>query len=516
MRKYIEIQTIIPMKKILVALSLLIFGHLSMQAQKQVQEMTFHFPTDQHQLKEFQKEKLKGLIDSLENLSFCRFIVEGHTDARGDSLYNRKLSRKRSKAVYRTLDRLDIPGDSIDMKWFGETRPVADNKTPEGRQNNRRAEVLVFREKKQQVQDRKVSIQSLYNSLQASPQTFQIRPGSDTLLAGRDNTLLGIQSHLFDVPDSLRGRLITIQLTEVYEKPAMLLHNLQTKSGGKLLETAGMINIQAEVNGTPVQLLPGKSIEVITPARPYDEKMRLFSGRRDSLDHMDWQLSGEALNASDNMMFLGCTDNTTLGTIPDCPFFFCKIKRFFMSSEEKAKLRKKRQERREEIERKEELCENRQKAYERYERKYGPLDAQKLRKMKQQKSNMKSYLFEASQLGWHNLDKFAKVPEEKRTNLRIGLKPDMATDVHLVFKKRKSVVSAQPGKKSYMFRGIPKGEEVYVLAFRALPDQEMRMALKELTTGRQHTLDPELNKTGEEEIKERLRILKNFGGQATK
>jgi hypothetical protein len=65
-----------------------------------------------------------------------------------------------------------------------------------------------------------------------------------------------------------------------------------------------------------------------------------------------------------------------------------------------------------------------------------------------------------------------------------------------------------------VFRGIPKGEEVYVLAFRALPDQEMRMALKELTTGRQHTLDPELNKTGEEEIKERLGVLKDFGGQA--
>ena len=314
-------------------------------------EMTLHFPTDRHQLKESQKENLKALIDSLENPSFCRFIVKGHTDARGDSIYNQQLSMKRSKAVYRSLDRLDIPGDSIDMKWFGEARPVADNRTPEGRQRNRRAEVLVVRDTEQQTQDKKVSIQSLYGSLQASPRTFQIRPGSDTLLVGRDNTLLGIRGHLFDVSDSLRGRPITIQLTEVYEKPAMLLHNLQTRCGKRLLESAGMINIQAEVNGTPVQLLPGKSIEVIAPARPYDEKMQLFTGQRDSLDHMDWQLSGEALDASDNMLFLGCTGNT-LGTISDCPFFFCKIRRFFMSSEEKAKLRKKREERREEIDRK--------------------------------------------------------------------------------------------------------------------------------------------------------------------
>jgi len=500
------------MIRILLILSLFIFGHLSINAQEQVQEMTLHFPTDQHQLKEFQKENLKALIDSLENPSSCRFIVEGHTDARGDSIYNQQLSLKRSKAVYRTLKLQNISGDSIAMKGFGETRPVADNKTPEGRTRNRRAEVRVYRETEQEAHKKKTSIQSLYGSLQESPRTFHIRPGSDTLLLGSDNTLLGIEGHLFDVPDSLRGRLITIQLTEVYEKPDMILHNLQTRCGKRLLETAGMINIQAEVNGTPVQLLPGKSIEVIAPARPYDEKMQLFSGQRDSLGHMDWQLSGEDLNASDNSMFLGCTGNS-LGTIPECPFFFCKIKRFFMSSEEKAKLRKKREERRKEIERQQELCENRQKAYERYERKYGPLDAQKLKKIKQQKSNMKSYLFEANQMGWHNVDKFANVPEEKMTNLRVGLKPDIATDVHLVFKNRKSVVSAQPGERSYVFKGIPKGEEVYVLALRSLPDKEMRMGFKELTTGRQHTLDPELTKTGEEEIKEKLELLEDIGGQ---
>src|SRR6056297_1659110 len=107
------------MIRILLVLSLLIFGHLSINAQEQVQEMTLHYPTDRHQLKDFQKENLKGLIDSLKNPSSCRFLVKGHTDARGDSIYNRQLSRKRSKAVYRTLDRPEIPGDSIDMKWFG-------------------------------------------------------------------------------------------------------------------------------------------------------------------------------------------------------------------------------------------------------------------------------------------------------------------------------------------------------------------------------------------------------------
>jgi outer membrane protein OmpA-like peptidoglycan-associated protein len=79
-----------------------------------------------------------------------RIVVEGHSDSLGSAEYNLQLSRWRAEAVRDELIFSGVPGSRMDIAWYGESRPVAANKFPDGRDNpdgrarNRRVEVLVL------------------------------------------------------------------------------------------------------------------------------------------------------------------------------------------------------------------------------------------------------------------------------------------------------------------------------------------------------------------------------------
>jgi len=72
-------------------------------------------------------------------------VVEGHTDDRGPSAYNLKMSRLRADAVARVLvNDLGIDADRVKTEGFGESKPIATNATHEGRERNRRVVTTVL------------------------------------------------------------------------------------------------------------------------------------------------------------------------------------------------------------------------------------------------------------------------------------------------------------------------------------------------------------------------------------
>jgi outer membrane protein OmpA-like peptidoglycan-associated protein len=70
-------------------------------------------------------------------------VVEGHTDAQGSEAFNLDLSTKRAQAVRDYLASHGVAQDRIRAEGLGFSRPIADNKTAEGRANNRRVEIVV-------------------------------------------------------------------------------------------------------------------------------------------------------------------------------------------------------------------------------------------------------------------------------------------------------------------------------------------------------------------------------------
>lgn len=73
-----------------------------------------------------------------------QIVVEGHADSRGADAFNQTLSENRARAVYSALVDAGVSTSRISSKGFGETQPIGDNNTAEGRQQNRRVEVVVL------------------------------------------------------------------------------------------------------------------------------------------------------------------------------------------------------------------------------------------------------------------------------------------------------------------------------------------------------------------------------------
>jgi outer membrane protein OmpA-like peptidoglycan-associated protein len=67
--------------------------------------------------------------------------VEGHTDNVGAAAANQSLSERRAQSVKAWLVSHGIAEDRLSIKGFGDTRPVADNSTDEGKTKNRRVEL---------------------------------------------------------------------------------------------------------------------------------------------------------------------------------------------------------------------------------------------------------------------------------------------------------------------------------------------------------------------------------------
>lgn len=73
-----------------------------------------------------------------------RVEIAGHTDAVGDDLANQRLSKARAEAVYEYLFRAGVAGFRMVTVGYGESRPVDDNATEDGRQKNRRVEFVIL------------------------------------------------------------------------------------------------------------------------------------------------------------------------------------------------------------------------------------------------------------------------------------------------------------------------------------------------------------------------------------
>ncbi len=80
----------------------------------------------------------------LKERAILQLRVEGHTDNKGNADGNLKLSQRRAEAVMKELMKLGIEGSRLEAAGFGDTRPVASNRTEEGRAKNRRIEFLIL------------------------------------------------------------------------------------------------------------------------------------------------------------------------------------------------------------------------------------------------------------------------------------------------------------------------------------------------------------------------------------
>jgi len=101
------------------------------------------FDTGSYTLKPGAREKLAKISGIVLAHPGLNLQIEGHTDSVGTDEFNQQLSERRADSVRDFLAEQGVPGSAISARGFGKAQPVASNDTAEGRQRNRRVELVV-------------------------------------------------------------------------------------------------------------------------------------------------------------------------------------------------------------------------------------------------------------------------------------------------------------------------------------------------------------------------------------
>jgi outer membrane protein OmpA-like peptidoglycan-associated protein len=102
------------------------------------------FASNKWELLPAAQEKLNHVADALKNQQDdSKIVVEGHTDSQGTEASNQELGTKRAESVRNYLVQRGVKAAHISAVGIGQGRPIADNRTAEGRANNRRVEIII-------------------------------------------------------------------------------------------------------------------------------------------------------------------------------------------------------------------------------------------------------------------------------------------------------------------------------------------------------------------------------------
>lgn len=101
-----------------------------------------NFDTGKSTIRPESNKKLDDAAKVLQVASTLKIEVAGHTDNVGGQDFNQKLSMDRANAVMAALIKRGVAADRLMAKGYGQTSPIADNRTEEGRAKNRRVELV--------------------------------------------------------------------------------------------------------------------------------------------------------------------------------------------------------------------------------------------------------------------------------------------------------------------------------------------------------------------------------------
>jgi outer membrane protein OmpA-like peptidoglycan-associated protein len=102
------------------------------------------FDFDRADLRAESRSNLRELADNLREHERTDVLIVGHTDGTGSDSYNQQLSERRANSAARYIEQLGVQASRVSTRGMGESDPVATNETAEGRQLNRRVEVVIF------------------------------------------------------------------------------------------------------------------------------------------------------------------------------------------------------------------------------------------------------------------------------------------------------------------------------------------------------------------------------------
>ncbi len=251
-------------------------------------ELLVHFDKDESFLTPAAQAELDAFIATLQLSGDHAFTVHGHTDSDGSMDYNEALSLARAERVLQYLVEHGVEPTRIRIDRSGETDPLATNAHGEGMALNRRVQVSYTLNSYSDTDELRRAL------MEGSVQHFSIDPTKAQIIVGAAGTQLSFPANAFvDANGNAVTGSVQVELTEALGLQAILAHQLSTRSGSRLLETGGMLNVKAtDVEGNTLRLKAATPLQVALPAATREEGMELFQ----SADGTDWTTTSVPLS----------------------------------------------------------------------------------------------------------------------------------------------------------------------------------------------------------------------------
>lgn len=277
-------------------LSIAIFAIASIQSQAQgIYKTSVYFATGDHQLDEQAEKSLQDLMAKLNELSDFDLDLKAYTDDVGSATTNKDLAKNRAQTVQNFFSNKNIHPTRSEVLGIGEIALKNATDADEQRQENRRVDIVItpFQPKNLEEVFSHLSNRRVENVVINNQQkhTFMAQKG----------TIISVPKEAFQLPNGkdYHGK-VHMQIKEAYSFDDFLANNLSTISNGQLIESGGMVYMEATTpNGTKLDLREGQSVSISMPNRQrLKNGMQLFVSDRagdDMTSTTNWEATGQPI-----------------------------------------------------------------------------------------------------------------------------------------------------------------------------------------------------------------------------
>lgn len=261
--------------------------HTITSASTDTLQVLLHFQKDRSELLTEAASRLDSLLSVAPLSGDHHFTVQGHTDSDGDLAYNEALSLARAEEVRNYLVAHGADPTLVSVERYGERDPMASNARETGMALNRRVVVTYVRHYFADTDELRRALMA------GTVQHFTIDPSQDQTIVGTAGVQVRFAANAFvDAQGRVVQGPVHVELTEALGLQAMLAHQLGTRSGERLLETGGMLRVQArDTDGNALRLAAASPMDIAVPKEDQMPGMELFL----SSDGRDWSATGRPL-----------------------------------------------------------------------------------------------------------------------------------------------------------------------------------------------------------------------------
>lgn len=257
--------------------------------QKQFSDLLF-YDVDVHELSESNQNTLDSLVVKFYSYHDYNIEIIGHADAQGSEVYNKKIAAKRAAAVFQYLSSAGIPKNKIAVNSKGSDDPLDTPKFVKMEGGDRRVEVIshatVF-----------TNVDALLDQLGPQIQYVTIDNRKDNNITLKDGTDIFVPAHSMVYADGSGDvkELVTILVKESYDVIDFVAEDLHTKTANEILQTGGMIYINAKAGGKQLGVKTGKMLDIVYPEKAVAPDMALYDAIKTD-EGLSWSLSGGEVN----------------------------------------------------------------------------------------------------------------------------------------------------------------------------------------------------------------------------